>query len=57
MILLKHPFELPIQKLTAYCVTERPFPPHQSNTPGTTLAGAFGSFFVRATIKDCPYNG
>lgn len=42
---LKHPFELPIQKLTAYCVTEQPlfFPPHQGSTPGTTLAGAFGT--------------
>ncbi len=42
---LTHPFELPIQKLFAHCVTDRPlfFPPRMGSTPGTTLAGAFGS--------------
>ncbi|MEN8218462.1 MAG: hypothetical protein ABFS56_19255 [Pseudomonadota bacterium] len=42
---LNHPFELPVQKLFAYCVTERPLflPPRQGSTPGTTLAGAFGT--------------
>ncbi|EDN66834.1 hypothetical protein BGP_3134 [Beggiatoa sp. PS] len=42
---LIHPFELPVQKLLAYCVTDRPLflPPRQGSTPGTTLAGAFGT--------------
>jgi hypothetical protein len=42
---LSHPFELPVQKWLAYCVTERPLflPPRQGSTPGTTLAGAFGT--------------
>ena len=38
------PFELPVQKLIAYCITERPLflPPRQGSTPGTSLAGTFG---------------
>ena len=52
---LTHPFELPVQKLLAHCVTDRPLflPPRQGSTPGTTLAGAFGSAVWQAV---CPYN-
>ena len=52
---LSHPFELPIQKLLAHCITDKPIylPPHEGSTPGTTLAGAFGSA-LWSTI--CPNN-
>jgi hypothetical protein len=52
---LTHCFELPIQKLFAYCVTERPLflPPRQGSTPGTTLAGAFGNALWPSV---CSYN-
>jgi hypothetical protein len=42
---LSHPFELPVQKLLVQCVTDRPlfFPPRQGSTPGTSLAGAYGT--------------
>jgi hypothetical protein len=42
---LSHPFELPVQKILAHCITDKPIflPPHEGSTPGTTLAGAFGS--------------
>ncbi len=42
---LNHPLELPVQKMFASCVTEQPLflPPHQGSTPGTTLAGSFGT--------------
>jgi len=42
---LSHPFELPVQKFLAHCITDKPIflPPHEGSTPGTTLAGAFGS--------------
>jgi len=42
---LQHPFELPIQKMRAHCIAERPllFQQRQGSTPGTTLAGAFGT--------------
>jgi hypothetical protein len=42
---LTHPLELPVKKLLAYCVTDRPLflPPHQGSTPGTTLGGVFGT--------------
>jgi hypothetical protein len=42
---LTHPFELPVQKILAYCVTECPLflPPRQGSTPGTTLSGVFGT--------------
>ncbi|RKZ78916.1 MAG: hypothetical protein DRR19_25690 [Candidatus Parabeggiatoa sp. nov. 1] len=52
---LTHPFELPVQKLLAHCVTDRPLflPPRQGSTPGTTLAGAFGTALWHAA---CPYS-
>jgi len=42
---LLHPLELPVQKLLVQCVTDRPlfFPPRQGSTPGTSLAGAYGT--------------
>jgi hypothetical protein len=41
---LIQPFELPVQKLVAHCITEAPlfFPPSEGATPGTSLCGAFG---------------
>jgi hypothetical protein len=41
---LTDPFELPVQRLTAFCQTERSFvlPPRAGTIPGTTLWGAFG---------------
>lgn len=50
-----HPLELPVQKLIAYCITNRPFflPPREGSTPGTTIAGAFGTALWDAV---CPYN-
>ncbi|HEC83677.1 MAG: hypothetical protein DRR08_08440 [Candidatus Parabeggiatoa sp. nov. 2] len=52
---LTHSFDLPVQKLLVYCVTDRPLflPPRQGSTPGTTLAGAFGNALWSAV---CPYN-
>ncbi|MCK5720745.1 MAG: hypothetical protein KAH84_12470 [Thiomargarita sp.] len=42
---LIHPFELPVQKLIVYCVTDESFylEPHEGSTPGTTLSGAYGT--------------
>jgi hypothetical protein len=41
---LIQPFELPVQKLVAHCISEAPlyFPPSEGATPGTTLCGTFG---------------
>ncbi|MCK5665738.1 MAG: CRISPR system precrRNA processing endoribonuclease RAMP protein Cas6 [Thiotrichaceae bacterium] len=57
---LFHPFELPIQKLFAHCVTERPlfFPPRLGSTPGTTLAGTFGTALWSAVChSNCNTSG
>ncbi|MDM8557816.1 hypothetical protein [Candidatus Parabeggiatoa sp. HSG14] len=55
---LTHPLELPVQKLLAYCVTDRPFflPPRQGSTPGTTLSGLFGTALwdVACIYRDTP---
>ncbi|MCP4697223.1 MAG: hypothetical protein GY862_10280 [Gammaproteobacteria bacterium] len=42
---LAHPLELPVQKLYVRCMAEQPvyLPPREGATPGTTLAGIFGS--------------
>ena len=47
-------FELPVQKLIAYCVTDEPFflEPHEGSTPGTTLSGTYGTALWSTTCKN-----
>ena len=54
---LSHPFELPVQKILAHCITDKPIflPPHEGSTPGTTLAGAFGSALWSTICQNNPH--
>jgi hypothetical protein len=53
---LSHSFELPVQKILAHCITNKPIslPPHEGSTPGTTLAGAFGNALWAAICLNNP---